>query len=662
MQAILASSRSANAIPAEPGTRLNVRLGDLVWTAHNVRKTKRTAEAVRSMAQSIFAHGGVMQNLLLVADMQGNEWTGKYGVAGGETRRLGCCYLRDGGIPEAASTFTDDFLLPGLIVDAPEASAISATENIQRTQLHPADEFEAFRELFDQCGSAEHVAEFFAVTPATVERRLKLANASPKLFQLYRDGGMNLDQLMALCLVDDHARQESAWNAGKNNHWMRNASNLRQALTKGKLNLRDSRIARFVGARSYEAAGGQVVRDLFSQHADDGYIEDGALLQRLAAEKLEAAANAVRAEGWTWVDVKLDFKHEEQSRYGRCPVRKRSLSKNEAKQLFDLRKQADTARKSWQAAEQREADAAETDALGAAFEALDAQASALEDSGNAVAAPYRSIAGAVVTISHSGGVEVFRGFVRPDDRKELKRVQKSLERGAPATSKGASATPATTDSGAGDDLSRPLKLRLAAQRTAAMQVTVARNVPLALASLAFAMLSDVLVDDRHARTLRVACKSARLRLDSFDSSIQTAPAFTEMGELVATWKARLPQGDVFAWLCELPQPELLQLIAVCTALTVDSVSEHAFDASPLAGHAAEIARRGALDMADWWSPTSASYFDHVSKANSVTVVTAVASVQAAAPLAVLKKSELGVQAEKLLAGKRWLPPLLMNSI
>ena len=555
------------------------------------------------------------------------------------------------------------------MVDAPEASAISATENIQRTQLHPADEFEAFRELFDQCGSSEHVAEFFAVTPATVERRLKLANASPKLFQLFRDGQMNLDQLMALCLVDDHARQESAWNAGKSSPWMRNASNLRQALTKGKLSLRDSRIARFVGARAYEAAGGQVVRDLFSQHADDGYIEDGALLQRLAADKLEAAANVVRGEGWTWVDVKIDFKHEEQSRYGRCPVRKRSLNPAEAKQLFDLRKHADSAKKAWQAAEQRGARDAELAALETAFDTVAAQADALEESGNAVGVAYRPIAGAVVTISHAGGVEVYRGFVRPDDRKELKRVQKSLERGTPAGAGGTTAASARGNRGnlqapavAGEDLSRPFKLRLAAQRTAAMQVTVARNVPVALASLAFALVSDVLVDDRHSRTLRVSCKSARVRLDSLDASIHASRAFVEMGELVATWKARLPDADIFGWLCELPQAELLQLIAVCSALTLDSVSEHVFEAAPLEGHAAAIANRGALDMADWWAPTSASYFEHVSKANTLAVVTQMASAQTAAPLAALKKAELGAQAEKLLDGKRWLPPLLAKPI
>jgi ParB family chromosome partitioning protein len=662
MQAVSISARVSGKAPALPGTRAEFRLGDLVPTAHNVRKTKRTPETIRAMAQSIFAHGGVMQNLLLVADIKDGKWTGKYGVAGGETRRLGCCHLRDGGIPEAAAAYTDDFLLPGLIVDAPEASAISATENIQRTQLHPADEFEAFRELYDQCGSSEHVAEFFAVSPATVERRLKLANASPKLFSLFRDGQMNLDQLMALCLVDDHERQESVWNAGKSNPWMRNASNLRQALTVGKLNVRDSRVARFVGTIDYQAAGGVVVKDLFSQHADDGYIEDGALLQRLAAEKLEAAATAVRAEGWTWVEVKLDFKHEEQSRYGRAPSRTRPLSPSDAKLLADLRKQTEVARKAWRAAEESEAAEDEVARLDAVADELHAQVKALADSATSVQAAYKPISGAVVTISHSGGVEVYRGFVRPEDRKELKRLQKAQARGTDAsgTSGANGRANAQAPAAPGQELSRPFKLRLAAQRTAAMQVTLARNIPLALASLAFALVSDVIVDDRHSRTLRVSCKSARARLDSLDPSVESSSAFMAMGALLATWRARMPEKDLFAWLCALPQEELLQLIALCTALTLDSVSEHVFEAAPLEGHAAAIARRAALDMADWWSPTSASYFDHVSKANTLATVTQTVSVQAAAPLAVLKKAELGVHAEKLLAGKRWLPALLLT--
>jgi len=661
MQAIH-TQRVSTKRPAAPGTRADFRLGDLVSTPYNVRKVKRTPDDIRAMAHSIQAHGGVMQNLLLVADMADGQWTGKYGVAGGETRRLGCCFLRDGGIPEAASVFTDDFLVPGLVIDAPEASAISATENIRRTQLHPADEFEAFRELFDQCGSVEHVADFFAVSVGTVERRLRLANASPRLFDLYRAGEMNLDQLMALCLVDDHKRQEAAWKAGETYSHMRNAAQLRRALASGKLNLRESRFARFVGAADYETAGGQVVRDLFSVHADDGYIEDGELLHRLVATKLEAAAVAVRAEGWAWVEVKPDFNHDEQSKYGRCPTRRQTLKPAQAKELRALRDQANEAREAWEKAGEDGTEAGKVAQLEAASEALDAQVEAIEAAMVGVEPSFRSIAGAVVTIDHTGRCEIQRGLVRPQDRKELARGQTAMERGAAAgTANAASGRSAVAEPESTDDISRPFKLRLGAQRTAAMQVTLGRNVPLALASLAFTLVSELLLDDRAPNTLRLATTRARDRLSTLDPTIEASRAHVEMGELVAIWKTRLPEEGVFEWLCALPQGDLLQLIAVCTALTLDSLSEHAFDVKPLDGPAAELADRAGLDMADWWTPSASSYFAHVSKANALAVVTQAVSTEAAAPLASLKKAEMGARAETLLEGRRWLPALLRRA-
>ena len=64
--------------------------------------------------------------------------------------------------------------------------------------------------------------------------------------------------------------------------------------------------AQFVGIADYETAGGIVLRDLFE--ADDGgWLQDPALLDRLVAEKLEREAEAIRAEGWKWVEVAPDF-------------------------------------------------------------------------------------------------------------------------------------------------------------------------------------------------------------------------------------------------------------------------------------------------------------------------------------------------------------------
>ena len=77
--------------------------------------------------------------------------------------------------------------------------------------MHPADEFEAFKALIDEGKGVKDVAARFGVSVLTVRRRLKLSALSPKLLALYREDGINLDQLMTLTLSDDHAVQERAW-------------------------------------------------------------------------------------------------------------------------------------------------------------------------------------------------------------------------------------------------------------------------------------------------------------------------------------------------------------------------------------------------------------------------------------------------------------------
>jgi hypothetical protein len=63
--------------------------------------------------------------------------------------------------------------------------------------------------------------------------------------------------------------------------------------------------ARFIG-EAYEQAGGTVLRDLF-QSDDGGWLQDVALVDRLVAERLEREADAVRAEGWKWIEVAPEF-------------------------------------------------------------------------------------------------------------------------------------------------------------------------------------------------------------------------------------------------------------------------------------------------------------------------------------------------------------------
>src|SRR5207245_1869751 len=146
------------------------------------------------------------------------------------------------------------------------AEEISLAEN-QHEPMHPADEYEAFALLQRDHGlAAEDIAARFGVTAAVVRQRLKLGAVSPKLLDLYRAEEMNLDQLTAFTVTDDHARQEQIWN-DLGQYASRRA--ITHALTEGQVSIDDRRTI-FVGIGAYEAAGGSVIRDLFDE--DGGYL------------------------------------------------------------------------------------------------------------------------------------------------------------------------------------------------------------------------------------------------------------------------------------------------------------------------------------------------------------------------------------------------------
>ena len=115
---------------------------------------------------------------------------------------------------------------------------------------------------------------------------------------------MTLEQPMAFTVNPDHARQEQVWDAVQRGY-DKGAHAIRRMLTEATVRASDKRV-RFVGLDAYEEAGGVVLRDLF-QSDDGGWLTDGGLLDMLVAEKLRDEADAVRAEGWRWVEVAPDL-------------------------------------------------------------------------------------------------------------------------------------------------------------------------------------------------------------------------------------------------------------------------------------------------------------------------------------------------------------------
>jgi len=275
----------------------DIPFNKLVLSQANVRRMK-AGVSIEELAEDI-ARRTLLQSLSVrpVLDADGQE-TGMFEIpAGGRRFRALELLVKQKRLAKTAP-------VPCVVREGGIAEEDSLAENIQRVALHPLDQFRAFQALRDKdLGDAEIAARFF-VTPTVVKQRLRLAAVSDKLLDIYAEDGITLEQLMAFTVTNDHARQEQVWDAVSRSY-NKEPYLIRRQLTEGAVRASDRR-AQFVGMDVYEVAGGVVMRDLF-QHDDGGWLQDPALLDRLVTEKLQAEAEALRAEGWSWIAVATDF-------------------------------------------------------------------------------------------------------------------------------------------------------------------------------------------------------------------------------------------------------------------------------------------------------------------------------------------------------------------
>ncbi|HEY2980226.1 MAG TPA: ParB N-terminal domain-containing protein, partial [Anaerolineales bacterium] len=388
--------RKTRIVP-ESGTELLIPLNKLKKSPRNARKTPHGEAAIEALAASI-AVKGLLQNLVVEpeTDADGRE-TGSYFVTVGEGRRL-AQVLR-----AKRKQIKKTEPIRCLLDTANDPHEISLDENVTRSAMHPADQFAAFRRLNEEKGwGAEEIAARFGVTAHVVRQRLRLGAVSPKLMQVYRDGSLTLDQLMAFAISEDHACQEQVYD---NLSWNKEPSLIRRMLTETHIRAGDRR-AVFVGAEDYAKAGGVILRDLFSEDGG-GYFEDGALLDRLALAKLEALAADVRAEGWKWAQAFIDFPHAHGLR--RIYPQLVPPSVEDQERLDTVQAEFDALSAQYDSAEELPDD------VDAKFGELEAQIERLSERQHRYNAEDIARAGVFVVLSHDGRARLEGGFIRPED-------------------------------------------------------------------------------------------------------------------------------------------------------------------------------------------------------------------------------------------------------
>jgi ParB family chromosome partitioning protein len=530
--------------------------------------------------------------------------------------------------------------------------------------MHPADEFEAFKALIDGGKGVEDVAARFGVSVLTVRCRLKLLALSPKLLALYREDRINLDQLMALTLSDDHAVQERTWFDAQ--PWDKTPAALRRRLTVGEVEAAGSALVRFVGIEAYEAAGGLVRRDLFDDE-QSRFLSDPALLERLATDRLEALAATVREEGWKWVEARLSVYSQALRQFVPCTHVSRKPTAAEQEELDALERRAAELEQQSQALDDApDWSPDEAEMIDLEEQDIAARRKLIHEALKTWTPQQKAHAGVIVTIGRHGDVEVMRGLVRDGDRKAIAAAVRS--KGGPDhrcadnardEDEGSPSLPAVPDRrapGCSDALTR----RLAAHRTIALQAMLAQNTSVALASVVHVLVLRIFGADypRETSALLVTPQLSAHALEAMADDLKASRAWQAVQQAKEVWRTRLPedQSEWLGWLIGLPQGELIDLLALCGALTVN-----ALPGAGAAGSANAIAAALGLDMADWWEPTAEAYLNHVPKAQIIAALKEAGPELASGGVDAMKKDALVTAAAPRLAGTRWLPKPLRRS-
>ena len=611
---------------------------------YQVRQEESTASMpISELAASIEA-AGLLHNLVVVRGARGLHEV----CAGGRRLRAMAMLVEQGRWPENQP-------VPVLVVSTEQALMASLIENVEREALHPADEFTAFARLIDAGRSVEDVAAVFGVTPQVVKRRLKLAAVSPALLTLFREGGIGLDCLMVLASIDDPARQEELWQQLP--EWNRGAEQLRRMLTRGEVESDRDGLALFVTVPVYEAAGGPVRRDLFS---DEGkaYLQDAALLERLALDKLQEPAREVAAEGWKWIDVRARWVYEDYMRHGEVRRVRRMPDEEQAARQAQLEAELESLHARMEALSDEEGDESESAALEEDADRLQGELDALDEALTVFPPDLMAQAGCVVFVGRSGAVEVKRGLVRPEDRDAL--VQAARQSTTRETGAGSSLV-SLPKGGARSAHSEKLMRSLTAHRVAAIQAELLLRPDVALAAIT-AQLACKLLRDGFRRYrgcdegLTVSATETHDALRRECANMAEAEAWKRMEQTRIEWIARLPDDGaaLLPWLLAQERATVVELLTFLVAASVTGVDgvERESQSTDALAHAL------ALDMRRWWKASAASYFNHVSKATTLAAVTEAAGANAAAPLAGLKKEGAAAGAEQLLAESGWLPRCL----
>lgn len=607
-----------------------IPLNKLVPSPRNVRRTT-DHQADLELKADIEARG-LLQNLVVA---RAAKPKGSFAVeAGGRRLRALQSLAEEGKIAKTHEVCC--LVIEGEPAEAREASL---AENFQRLAMNPADECLAFSALIEQGSDVGGIARRFGLTTRFVEGRLRLASLAPVVFEALGAGEISLDVAKAYAATPDQERQTYVFEQMNQGYGYAHPDSIRRMMTQATASATDRR-ARLVGEEAYLAAGGRIERDLFADDAATRWL-DVALLERLACEKMKAlAAEAASEAGLGWVRPTLDrwVGHAQIEGLRRVPVETPPLTQEESASVVALEGEIDE-----HAAilEDEETSDEARDEAEAKIRDLSDRIDAIVNKTPVIDEELKPRVGAFLILDEQGRPRLDTSLyaeISPDDD-----VVPASEDGG--ISVGPSAKP-----GRAAGLSQRLVDELAMQRRDVLAVHIAADPGLALDLAIFLMI------DREAG---YSCEKSGSSLAAsppsnpvFGFKTPEAPATIARAEaaeaLDRSWiegKTRAERFDAFR---ALPDEARAAWLGHAVARTLEASLNLAGERScRFHDHLGVLL---GIDVARWWRPTGANYFDRVPKSVTLAALAEVGGPELAGRYANAKKTELAQACERIFAG------------
>lgn len=611
-----------------------IPLSKLIPSPRNVRRS--TDEQADLQLKADIEARGLLQNPV-VAPVR--KPRGSFAVEAGGRRLRALKALVDEGKLEASHE------VPCLVIGGGAiAQEASLAENFHRLAMNPADECLAFGQLIEQGADVEGVARRFGLTVRFVEGRLRLAALAPVVFEALGAGEITLDVAKAYGATPDRERQTFVFEQVSRSYMAQHPDSIRRMMTQATVSASDRR-ARFVGEEAYIAAGGRIERDLFSDEDGARWL-DIALLERLATEKLEALANEKTAElGLAWVRPSLEswIGYPATAGLQRVVPEREPLAEDEADRI-------DAAHAEIEALiavidDEETADDVRQEAEEKA-EALEREITRLRDKPAIVDEALRPKLGAFLLLDDSGAPLLDSVFYSEASE---------AEDGEPGDDSGGDRSDSPVTAGEPEPqerlqaISRALLDELAIQRRDVLAVHVAADPALALDLAIFLMVDrDVGYSSGKSGSSLVALPPSD---PAFGFKTPDAPATVARAQaaeaLDRSWTEGATRGERFDAFCGLPEEARAAWLSHAVARTLEASANVAERACPFHDHIGALL---GIDVAKWWRPTGANYFDRVPKAVTLAALEEVGGPAFASRYSGLKKAELSQSAERIFAG------------